>query len=86
MLSLYRGCCSFKVFIKGKPGKYGILIRMLTDSHKRYINAMEPYEGKSSEASNKSKDIVCRLSETIKGSSRIITMGRLPVELADELA
>jgi len=60
---------------------------MLTDSHKKYVIAMEPYAGKSSEVSNKPKDIVCRLSQTIKRSSRSITMDRFysSVELADEL-
>ena len=45
MLSLYRGRCPFKVFMKKKTGKYGILIRMLTDSHKKYVIAIEPYVG-----------------------------------------
>jgi len=87
MLSLDRGRCPFKVFMKDKTGKYGMLIRMLTDSHKKYVIAMEPYAGKLSEVSNKPKDIVCRLSQTIKGSSRSITMDRFysSVELADEL-
>ena len=29
---LFQGKCPFKVLTKQKPGKYGILIRMLTDS------------------------------------------------------
>ena len=87
MFSLYCGRCPFKVFAKDKPGKHGILIRMLTDPHKRYVIAVESYEDKSSEASNKRKHIVCLLSQTIKGSSRYITMVRFysSVELADEL-
>lgn len=31
MLSLFRGRCPFKVFMKEKPGKYGMLIRILAD-------------------------------------------------------
>ena len=46
MLSLFRGRCPFKVFMKEKPGKYGILIRMLTDCDKRYVFRMEVYAGK----------------------------------------
>ncbi|KAJ4426109.1 hypothetical protein ANN_26918 [Periplaneta americana] len=46
MLSLFRGRCPFKVFMKDKPGKYGILIRMLSDVHTRYILKMEVYAGK----------------------------------------
>ena len=61
MLSMNRGRCPFKVSMKDKLGKYGILIRMFTDSHKRHVIAMESYASKSSEASNKPKDIICRL-------------------------
>ncbi|KAJ4435065.1 hypothetical protein ANN_23639 [Periplaneta americana] len=50
MLSLFRGRCPFKVFMKDKPGKYGILIRMLTDSKSRYVISMEPYAGKNKNA------------------------------------
>jgi len=32
MLSLFRGRCPFKVFMKDKSIKYGILIRMITDA------------------------------------------------------
>ncbi|KAJ4446306.1 hypothetical protein ANN_13001 [Periplaneta americana] len=46
MLSLFRGRCPFKVFMKDKPGKYGILIRMLSDAHTRYILKMEVYAEK----------------------------------------
>ena len=40
MLSLYHDRCPLKVFKKDKPGTYGVPVRMLTDSHKRYIIAM----------------------------------------------
>ncbi|KOC59109.1 hypothetical protein WH47_10935 [Habropoda laboriosa] len=45
MLSLFRGRCPFKIFMKDKSAKYGILIRMLTDSKRRYILNMEVYCG-----------------------------------------
>lgn len=40
MLHLFRGSCSFKVFIKNKPGKCGILIRILADCSDRYVYNM----------------------------------------------
>ncbi|KAF2892067.1 hypothetical protein ILUMI_14106, partial [Ignelater luminosus] len=42
-----KGRCPFKVVIKQKPGKYEILIRMLTDAETRHVLSMEPYAGKN---------------------------------------
>lgn len=101
MLSLFRGKCPFKVFMKNKPGKYGILIRMLMDSETRYVVNMEPYCGKLdpvSEGRGPSYDgstaigkgptaVVKRLLDPIKGTSRNVTTdcSYTSVELAEDL-
>jgi Transposase IS4 len=73
--------------MKEKPGKYGILIRMLTDAKTRYIISMEPYAGKTSNQSNSAKDVVKRLIKVINNSGRNVTMDRYytSVELAEDL-
>lgn len=89
MLSLFRGRCSFKVFMKEKPGKYGILIRILADSKFRYVYKMEVYAGKSKKLINENgpNQIVKRLVEPIKNSGRNVTTDRYytSVELAEDL-
>jgi hypothetical protein len=89
-LRRFRGRCAFKVYMPNKPGKYGILFCVLTDSNARYVSRMIPYTGKATDGadtSNSSADIVKALSEHIRGSGRNITMDRYytSVELATEL-
>ncbi|XP_069694029.1 piggyBac transposable element-derived protein 3-like isoform X1 [Periplaneta americana] len=90
MLSLFRGRCPFKVFMKEKPGKYGVLIRILADCKERYVLRMEVYAGKTEDSTPESrhpKSIVKRLAMPLKGSGRNITTDRYytSVELAEEL-
>ncbi|KAJ4429761.1 hypothetical protein ANN_21965 [Periplaneta americana] len=90
MLSLFRGRCPFKVFMKEKPGKYGVLIRILADCKERYVLRMEVYAGKTEDSTPESrgpKSIVKRLATPLKGSGRNITTDRYytSVELAEEL-
>lgn len=89
MLSLFRGRCPFKVFLKDKPGKYGILIRMLSDSHTRYILKMEVYAGKDERPTEErsAKAVVRRLVKPVERTGRNITTDRYytSVELAEEL-
>lgn len=90
MLSLFRGRCPFKVFMKDKPGKYGVLIRMLADCSTRYVLRMEVYAGKpqnSTSISRGPQGIVKRLVDPIKNSGRNVTTDRYytSVELAEDL-
>ncbi|KAJ4446865.1 hypothetical protein ANN_13565 [Periplaneta americana] len=92
MLSLFRGRCPFKVFMKDKPGKYGILIRMLSDAHTRYILKMEVYAGKDERPAEErsAKAVVRRLVKPLKpleGTGRNVTTDRYytSIELAEEL-
>lgn len=90
MLSLFRGRCPFKVFMKSKPGKYGILIRMLADCAERYVLQMDVYAGKTDDSSPQSrgpKEIVKGLVAPFRQSGRNVTTDRYytSVELSDEL-
>ncbi|KAJ4430773.1 hypothetical protein ANN_19364 [Periplaneta americana] len=89
MLSLFRGRCPFKVFMKDKPGKYGILIRMLSDVHTRYILKMEVYAGKDEGPAEErtAKAVVRRLVKPLEGTGRNVTTDRYytSIELAEEL-
>ncbi|KAJ4438472.1 hypothetical protein ANN_14417 [Periplaneta americana] len=81
---------SFKVFMKDKPGKYDILIRMLTDSKSRYVMSMEPYAGKNKNAAqqtNSATAVVKRLVHPINNSGRNVTTDRYytSVDLAEDL-
>ena len=35
--------CDFKVYMKVKPGKYGLLFRVLADARDRYASRVIPY-------------------------------------------
>ncbi|KAJ4425420.1 hypothetical protein ANN_28035 [Periplaneta americana] len=90
MLSLFRGRCPFKVFMKDKPGKYGILTRMLRDSKSRYVISMEPYAGKNKNAAqqtNSATAVVKCLVHPINNSGRNVTTYRYytSVDLAEDL-
>ncbi|KAF4519246.1 hypothetical protein B566_EDAN002134 [Ephemera danica] len=89
MLSLFRGRCSFKVFLKEKPGKYGLIYRMLSDALHHYILKLEPYAGKDHRppAERSPSAIVKRLVEPVEGSGRNVTMDRFytAVDLAEDL-
>ena len=46
MWLVFRDWCPFKVSMKDKLEKYGILIRSLADCKTRYVLSMEVYAGK----------------------------------------
>lgn len=76
-LEAFRGRCRFRQYIPSKPAKYGIKIFALCDSKTFYTSNLEIYCGKQPEGpwkiSNKSEDVVKRMSEHIYGSGRNIT-------------
>lgn len=87
MLSLFRGRCPFKVFMKEKPGKYGILIRILADCVHRTVLNMEVYSGKRTGIPHDTVSVVKRLINPISGSGRNVTTDRFytSVVLAEDL-
>jgi len=48
-LRKFRCRCKFRVYMPQKPGKYGLLFRVLSDARKRYVSRMLPYTGKAAE-------------------------------------
>ena len=87
MLCLFSGRCLFKVFLKDKPGKYGILVRILSSAIERYIIKIEVYAGKDNRPVNERgpTEIVKRLVEPIKNTGYNVTTDRFytSVELAE---
>ena len=90
-LVTFRGRAKFKVFIPSKPGKYGILMRMMTDATSRYVLNIVPYAGKPSDGQHEppgsAQRLVHQLVLSYKGSGRNVTMDRFytSVELAEDL-
>lgn len=90
-LVTFRGRARFKVFIPSKPGKYGILLRMMTDASSRYVLNILPYAGKPDdgqrEPAGSAQRLVHKLVLPYKGSGRNVTMDRFytSVELAEDL-
>lgn len=78
MLVGFRGKCNFRQYIPSKPNKYAIKIFAICDSRMFYTGGMEVYLGTQPDGpykiSNKSSDVVLRLSQNIYGSGRNITI------------
>nr|XP_023024488.1 uncharacterized protein LOC111512584 [Leptinotarsa decemlineata] len=78
MLSAFRGRCAFRMYIPNKPARYGIRIYSLVDDRMYYTFNMEVYIGTQPagpyQVSNKSLDVVVRMTEPIHDSKRNITM------------
>ncbi len=90
-LRRFRGRCSFRVYMPQKPGKYGLLFRVLTDANVRYVHKMLPYAGKPRNENivtrNSAAENVLDLTADIRGSGRNVTMDRYytGVDLAKDL-
>ena len=76
-----------------KPGKYGLLFRVLTDANYRYVSRMVPFTGKTASAEgnaterHSSPSIVMDLCRHIFGSGRNVTIDRYytNVDMAEDL-
>jgi len=72
-LVLFRGTCLFHMFIKSKPGKYGIKLWVAADAKNFYACNMQVHTGKSGEAREKKQglrvvtDVVRHMYGTGKG-------------------
>ena len=79
-LQKFRGRCDFWVCMPQKPGKYGLLFRVITDVKERYVSRMIPYAGKprneQAVARNTPTENVMDLTAHIRGSARNATMDR----------
>jgi len=78
------------VFIPSKPGKYGLLLCVLTDASVRYVLNIVPYSGKVPNVDRKPRGIAQRLvhssAHPFKGSGRNATTDRFytDVKLAED--
>jgi hypothetical protein len=84
----FRGNCRFRVFLKDKPGKYGILIRMLADAQVPYCLGLLPYSGKINDhVKTTTSDMVNSLVKPYFKTGRNVTMDRFftSVEIAENL-
>lgn len=92
-LRKFRGRCKFRVYMPQKPGKYGLLFRVLTDATYRYVSRMMPYTGKIANADGRATErqsptsIVMDLCRHLFGSGRNLTIDRYytNVEMVEDL-
>ena len=56
-LVVFRGKCLFRVFIKSKPGKYGIKLRVANDANTFYACNMQVYIGKNDRVRKKEQGL-----------------------------
>ncbi|XP_056643942.1 piggyBac transposable element-derived protein 4-like [Diorhabda sublineata] len=77
MLVKFRGRCSFRMFIKSKPGKYGLKVQCMCDAKTHYLYNAFIYTGKPLIQRNSSQSVptqdVLKLTEPVYGSNRNIT-------------
>ena len=88
MLSKFRGKCPFRVFMKSKPGRYGLKIWAMA-SQSGYCGNIQVYLGKQTVAPAKEQGqrVVKDLAQHILGAGRNITVDNFftDLKLAEEL-
>jgi len=92
-LRKFRGRSKFRAYMPQKPGKYGILFRVLTDAKYRYVSRMLPYTGKTANADGSATQrqsptsIVMDLCRHILGSRRNVTFDRyyINIDMVEDL-
>ncbi|XP_047120492.1 piggyBac transposable element-derived protein 4-like [Schistocerca piceifrons] len=74
-LCVYRGRCSFNVYIPSKPGKYSIKIWCAVDCEHGYLTNLQMYTGRSGDVRevNQGKRVVLDLVRHLAGSGGNIT-------------
>lgn len=80
----FRGRCSFRMYVKNKPGKYGILLRTLADASYRCMVKVWPYSGQPEALERAPAGVhfdsipamVSHMVQEQAGSGRNITMDR----------
>ena len=93
MLVKFQGNARFRVYMKDKPGKYGLLFRVITDAVYHYVLNVSPYTGRpqsqqsEQQEAGQIKQTVKSLVEPWRGSGRNISCDRLytDIDLAEEL-
>ena len=86
MLVKFRGNARFRAYMKDKPGKYGFLLRVVTDAYYRHALNIIPYTGRpqsqqdAPQQSDQIKQVVKDLLEPWRGSGRNVSCNRLYTE------
>ena len=83
MLSKFRGKCPFRVYMKTKPGRYGMKIWTMCDSQSRYCGNIQVYLGKQTVAPEKGQGqrVVKDLAQHVVWSGRNITVDNFFTDL-----
>ncbi|XP_047121716.1 uncharacterized protein LOC124805222 [Schistocerca piceifrons] len=86
---MYWGNCPFRVYIKSKPGKYGIKIWVCTDVKTSYLLQIQIYTGMvdNTQEVNQGQRVVLDLMEPFLNNGHGVTTDNLFISfpLADEL-
>ena len=72
--------CDFKVYMKDKPGNYGLLFRVLTDAQDRYVSMVTPYVSpliNKPERKGNIHDLVMEISKYILNTGTNVARDRL---------
>lgn len=88
-LATFRGKCPFRVYIKSKPGRYGIKIWVCSDSHTAYILNSQVYTGmmNNQREIKQGSRVVLDMVRPYFGSGRGVTTDNFftSIPLAEEL-
>lgn len=91
MLVAFRGRCSFRMYMKSKPAKYGLKIMCLCDAKSHYLLNAFVYTGKSNERQTRKLSVptldVLNLVKPIENTNRNVTGDNwfTSIELINEL-
>ena len=72
--------CDFKVYLPGKPGKYGLLFRCLADSEDRHISRVIPYAAPAINTPPSDiniQELVMKMCSDLFHTGRMVTGDRL---------
>jgi hypothetical protein len=88
-LAVFRGHCPFRVYMKSKPGRYGIKIWVASDVETSYIRNLQIYTGMQDgkKETNQGHRVVLDLSKHLQNSGRGITVDNFftSIPLAQDL-
>ena len=76
--------CNFTVYMKDKPGSYGLLLRVLTHAQDRYVSRVTPYVSlpiNNPEEKGNIHELVMEISKYTLKTGRKITGDRLYSEI-----
>ena len=74
-LAVFRGKCPFRIYMKSKPGRYGIKIWICADAQNAYVSNLQIYTGMQAnkKETNQGQRVVMDLVKPYFGSGRGVT-------------